>query len=158
MGSIKLNSLNRRTNMTLRRINLDTPTFPSLYFNNDVTSFWTQEAKLAGSFPPYNLTKNSDSTQFNLKLALAGFGPEDVDITVEDNQLIIKGKAVSQPLDDGSVYVHKGIAERSFTRTFTLGDYVEIKEVTYKNGILDVYMELVLPEHKKPKKFDIVTK
>ena len=142
--------------MTLRRINLDA-TIPSLFYN-DVASFWTQEAKLTGTFPPYNLSKNSDSTQFHLELAVAGFGPDDVEVSVEDNQLVIKGKTNNQGLDDRYTYAHKGIAERSFTRTFTLGEYVEVKEVTYKNGILDVYMELVLPEHKKPKKFEINSK
>jgi molecular chaperone IbpA len=147
--------------MTIRRINLDNLDAtlpPPLFSYNDVTSFWTQEAKLNGSFPPYNLSKNLDSTAFNLKLAIAGFGPEDISVSVEDNHLIIKGDAETLTLDAGNTYVHKGIAERSFTRSFTLGDYVEVKDVSYKNGILDVYMELVLPEHKKPKLFQITNK
>lgn len=142
--------------MTIRRINLDNleATLPPPLFSYDnVTSFWTQEAKLNGTFPPYNLSKNSNSTAFNLKLAIAGFGPEDVSVSVEDNHLIIKGNAETVSLDTDSIYVHKGIAERSFTRSFTLGDYIEVERVSYKNGILDVYMELVLPEHKKPKAF-----
>lgn len=146
---------NRRINLTdLEVLNLQPP---NIFSYNDVTSFWSKEAKLHGSFPPYNLSKNSDSTKFNLKLAIAGFGPEDISVSVEDNHLLIKGNAETLTLDTGSTYIHKGIAERSFTRSFTLGDYVEIKDLSYKNGILDIDMELVLPEHKKPKVFKIKT-
>ena len=138
---------------TYRRINFDSafPTFPY----NALTDFWTEQAKQSGSYPPYNLTKNSESTEFNLTLAVAGFGPDDIDVSVEENQLIIKGKVEPKNLEEGVTYVHKGIAERAFTRTFTLGEHVEVKGVAYSNGILDVKLELVVPEHKKPKKFVI---
>ena len=120
-----------------------------------LADIWTSQAKEAGNFPPYDLTRNEDSTQWKLTMALAGFSPEELDVTVEQNQLIIKGET-SKKADDKYTYnVHKGIAQRSFTRKFTLGDYVEVKNVAYQNGILDVQLELVLPESKKPKKFAI---
>lgn len=141
--------------MTLRRINLDTFPFPSY---DNLTNFWAEQAKQTGTYPPYNLTKNEDSTKFNITLAVAGFGPEDLDVSIEENQLIIQGKVKPKNLPEGISYVHKGIAERVFTKTFTLGEHVEVKDVTYQDGLLDVSLELVVPEHKKPKKFTISTK
>jgi molecular chaperone IbpA len=142
---------------TLRRMYFDSEAFPTFSYDT-LATIWTEQAKKSGTYPPYNLTKNSESTEFNLTLAVAGFGPEDIDVSVEDNQLIIKGKVEPKALESGVTYVHKGIAERTFTRTFTLGEHVEVKGVSYVNGLLDVHLALVLPEHKKPKKFVIEKK
>ena len=86
------------------------------------------------------------------------FSPEDLDVTVKDNKLIIKGEMQAKELPFGFAYAHKGIAERSFVRNFTLNEYIEVKDVTYTNGMLDVTLQLVLPESKKPKKFQITSK
>lgn len=123
-----------------------------------LAELWTTQAKETGSFPPYDLVRNEDSTQWKLTMALAGFSPEDIDVTVEQNQLTVKGETIKKTNDTYTKSVHKGIAERSFSRKFTLGDYVEVKNVTYTNGILDIELELVLPESKKPKKLQIQTK
>lgn len=168
-GFHKFNSLEREKPMTLednRRICNDKlsalhaaitlikpPEKPGNLFYDDVTAFWTQEAKLTGSFPPYNLLKNPGSTAFTLQLAIAGYGPEDVSVSVEDNHLLIKGTAEPESLDTDSIYVHKGIAGRSFTRSFTLGDNIVVKNVSYKIGILYIYMELNEPDRKKPTNF-----
>jgi molecular chaperone IbpA len=139
--------------MNYRRITLDPLSFPLFNYDN-VTSFWNEQAKQSGTYPPYNLTKSEDS-KFNITFAVAGFAPEDLEVTVEDNQLHVKGKAEPKPLPEGVTYVHKGIAEREFIRSFTLGEYVEVTDVDYKNGMLSIDLELVLPESKKPKKFNI---
>jgi molecular chaperone IbpA len=91
-------------------------------------------------------------------MALAGYAPDDIDITVEQNQLTIKGDVNKMVDDKYSTSVHKGIAERAFTRIFTLGEHVEVKSVFFKNGMLDLELELVLPESKKPRKLTIATK
>jgi len=122
-----------------------------------IAAYWNEQAKASGSFPPYNITKNDDSTEFNLSMAVAGFSPEDLDVTVKDSKLIVKGEMKAKELPFGFVYSHKGIAERSFTRVVTIGEYVEVKTVGYKNGMLDISLQLVLPESKKPKKFEIKT-
>jgi molecular chaperone IbpA len=140
--------------MTYRRFTLNPPlSFPLFNYDN-LTSFWNEEAKLSGTYPPYNLTKSVDN-KFNITFAVAGFAPEDLEVTIEDNKLHIKGKSQTKPLSEGVAYVHKGIAEREFTRTFTLGEYVEVKNLAYKNGMLSIDLEMVLPESKKPKKFAI---
>lgn len=139
--------------MTYRRISLDPISFPLFNYDN-LTTFWQEQAKQSGTYPPYNLTKSEDS-KFNLTFAVAGFSPEDLEVTVEDNTLNIKGKMQPKSLSDGVTYVHKGIAEREFTRSFTIGEYVEVKTVEYKNGMLSIDLEMVLPESKKPKKFNI---
>lgn len=123
-----------------------------------LADIWMSQAKETGNFPPYDLTRNEDSTQWKLTMALAGFTPEDLDITVEQNQLTIKGEVAKKQDENYAFNVHRGIAQRSFARKFTLGDYVEVKNVTYQNGILNIELELVLPESKKPKKLKILTK
>lgn len=147
--------------MTVRRINLDNTfnLFDTVFGSgayNQLPNFWAEQAKLSGNFPPYNLTKNEDSTQFNLTLAVAGFAPSDIDVSVRDNQLIIAGEIKQKETTDSKeTFVHRGIAERSFKKTFDLGEYVEVQNVSYKNGMLHVHLALVLPESKKPKKFQI---
>lgn len=148
---------------TVRRINLDNPMnlFDSVFGSgsyHQLPNIWAEQAKVTGNFPPYNLTKNEDATQYNLTLAVAGFDPEDIDVSVENNKLMIKGQAQAKNLPDGVSYVHKGIAERVFTKEFSLGEYVEVTSVTYENGLLDISLQLRVPEHKKPKKFSIAIK
>ena len=130
--------------------------FPTSY--NTLATYWTEQAKTAGSYPPYNIVKSDDNSHFTLSMAVAGFSPEDLDVVVKDNKLTIKGEVSSKELSPGFSYAHKGIAERSFTRMFTLGEYVEVKDVAYKNGMLDIQLEVILPENKKPKKFSITSK
>lgn len=145
--------------MTYRRISVNNGiTNPPLFTHNLLSDFWVQQAKLSGTFPPYNLVKNEDNTKYILTLAVAGYGPNDISVSVEDNELIITGKLEPKNLPESMSYVHKGIAERMFTKTFPLGEYIEVTNVNYENGILEVYLELNLPEHKKPKKFNIITK
>lgn len=141
--------------MTYRRINLDDVNSLLNFPTTNIHDFWNQQAKQSGTYPPYNLTKNEDSTKFNLTLAVAGFDPTDIDVSVKENKLIITGKVQPKNLPEGTSYVHKGIAERVFTKEFTLGEYVEVEGVTYKNGLLDISLHLIVPEHKKPKKFNI---
>jgi len=127
-------------------------------YSNQLAAYWNEQAKTSGTFPPYNLLKNSDNSEFVLSLAVAGFSPDELDVTVKDSKLIITGNVESKDLPEGFSYAHKGIAERSFTKAFTLHEYVEVKEVTFKNGMLEVKLQLVLPENKRPKKFQITSK
>lgn len=148
--------------MTVRRINLDNPLnlFESVFGSgayNQLPNYWMEQAKSAGNFPPYNLTKNEESTKFTLTLAVAGFAPADLDVSVRDNQLVISGEIKQKEDTSGLKFVNRGIAERTFTKVFDLGEYVEVKNVTYKNGLLIVNLALELPEAKKPKKFSITS-
>lgn len=104
------------------------------------------------SYPPYNVIKFDEDT-YSLDLAVAGFDKEDIDISVKDNNLIIKGE--KKPVEEEGEYVYRGIATRKFTRSFALGEYMEVAEANVKNGILSVYILRVVPEEKKPKQISI---
>ena len=105
------------------------------------------------NYPPYNI-KQVEENHFVVELALAGFAKQDVDVIFEDGKLTISGKAA----DDSDNFIFKGIANRAFTRTFALDDTVEIKDAEMLNGMLKVFLERIIPEHKKAKKIDIKDK
>lgn len=117
-------------------------------------SFFKDVEKLTKStsnYPPHNLVKFNDD-MYMIELALAGFSKDDIEVTQEKNNLIIKGKIEE---DSDEHYLHKGIATRNFTRTFTLAEHIEIKHVTWLNGILSVSLIRNVPESQKPKTFKI---
>jgi molecular chaperone IbpA len=87
-----------------------------------------------------------------IELALAGFSKDDIEVSQEKNNLTIKGNIEE---DGQGEHIHKGIATRSFTRTFSLAENIEIKHVTWMNGILAVSLFRNTPEDQKPKTFKI---
>ena len=105
------------------------------------------------NYPPYNIVKQSEDA-FSIELAVAGFKDGEVTITTERNQLTVKGEQVTD-LDDKREYLHRGISARSFTRSWTLADYVEVTGAKSENGILTINLERIVPEEQKPKKIDI---
>nr|WP_321511023.1 Hsp20 family protein [uncultured Celeribacter sp.] len=97
----------------------------------------------AGGYPPYNIEQSSDNT-YRITLAVAGFGEADVAITVEDRQLVVRGR---QPEDDVErVYLHRGIAGRQFQRSFVLADGVEVSGASMENGLLHIDLKRSVPE------------
>jgi molecular chaperone IbpA len=102
------------------------------------------------SYPPYDLVKLNDDT-FNLSLAVAGFSKENISVTVDNSTLIIKGDSLTESDEDNSEVLHKGIATRKFTRTFALGEYMEVTGAELKDGMLNIQVERIVPEDKKPK-------
>nr|WP_319249709.1 Hsp20 family protein [uncultured Celeribacter sp.] len=97
----------------------------------------------AGGYPPYNIEQSSDNT-YRITLAVAGFGESDVAITVEDRQLVVRGR---QPEDDVErVYLHRGIAGRQFQRSFVLADGVEVSGASMENGLLHIDLKRSVPE------------
>lgn len=122
-----------------------------------LSSAHEQVAKNIPGYPPYNIVKN-DENHYTIELAVAGFGKHNLDIEMANNKLVVKGGLTLDQLDpkDNSVeYIWKGIADRVFTRTFTLADTVEVKNAELINGMLKIFLENVVPEEKKPKKVDI---
>jgi len=116
--------------------------------------------KSAPTYPPYNIKKVSEN-KYVLELAVAGFGKQDLELELNEGVLSIKGKTtLDTALQDGLdvTYLYKGIADRAFTRMFTVADTVEIKNAELINGMLKVWLENIIPESKKPKKIDIVDK
>ena len=117
-----------------------------------MTDFQKNIAKLS-SYPFYNIKKTGENT-YVIEMAVAGFGKQDIELVLEDGVLTIKG---SVSTDDTSSYVFKGIADRAFTRKFTLADTVEVKNADLINGMLKIWLERFIPESKKPKKIEINT-
>ena len=105
------------------------------------------------NFPPYNIVKTGDN-KYDVELALAGFNKKDIDVTVEDRVMTIKSIVKeSKEKEDG--VIHKGIAKRMFSKSFTIADDVEVKGAELKDGLLKVSLERIIPESKKAKTISI---
>lgn len=106
------------------------------------------------SYPPYDIIELGEDT-YLIKMALAGFSDEDLSITVDNKMLIVTGEKAEA---DDSVYLHKGIGARKFTRTFALGEYMEVVSASLDYGVLHITVKREIPEEKKPKQIAITTK
>ena len=104
------------------------------------------------NYPPYNLIKIDDDN-YMVELALAGFKKEDISIEQEKNVLVIKGNS---SVEEENSYIHKGIGARSFTRTFSLSEFMEVAGAMMADGILKVLAIRNVPEEAKPKSFEIL--
>jgi molecular chaperone IbpA len=105
--------------------------------------------KTGSGFPPHNIIKVSD-TIYLIDLAIAGFSRNEIDITVNDGYLIIKGN--KEETNTKIEYLHKGIGTRSFTKTVRISDTLEVTGAEFTDGILRIGLENIIPDHKKPKK------
>ena len=114
----------------------------------------TDVQKVTQSFPPHNIIKLDDS-RYIVELAVAGFSKNEISITVEDGTLVVKGEKKEKDTD--VVYLHRGIGTRSFTKTLTVADTIEVQGAEFKDGILRIGIENIIPEHKKPRKIEIGT-
>ncbi|MFV2034016.1 MAG: Hsp20 family protein [Halocynthiibacter sp.] len=95
-------------------------------------------------YPPFNIEQTSDNS-FRITLAVAGFGEDDLSITVEDRQLVVRGRHGDE--DDTRVYLHRGIAARQFQRAFVLADGVEVSAATLENGLLHLDLARARPQN-----------
>ena len=105
----------------------------------------------APSFPPHNILKVNDNN-YVVELAVAGFGKDEIDIQLDDGNLIIKGEKKDK---EGIEYVYRGIATRSFTKKIRLMETIEVRGAEFKDGILRIGLENIIPDHKKPRKIQI---
>lgn len=117
---------------------------------NRIAKMHDDLTKSIPNYPPYNIRKTGDNT-YTIELAVAGFAKHELDITLEDNKLIVSGNST----DDCNNFIFKGIANRAFTRTFALDDKIEIQDAALINGMLKIALEKIIPEHKKPKKIAV---
>lgn len=111
-------------------------------------------AKNIPNYPPYNIRKTGDNT-YVIELAVAGFAKQDIEIELVDGKMVIRGNVKTDDSDNINSFLFKGIANRAFTRTFALDDYIEVKDAEMLNGMLRVFLERIIPEHKKPKKIEV---
>ena len=106
------------------------------------------------AYPPYNIEKTGEDA-YRLTMAVAGFSPEEVDVTVQENSLLVTGRAKKEVED--SRYLHRGIARRAFERRFSLADHIKVVGATLENGMLHVDLAREVPEAAKPRKVQIGT-
>ena len=107
-----------------------------------------------GGYPPYNLERISDQ-EYRITLAVAGFSMNELDITLADNKLTVAGDTSDRKNTSGSNWIHKGIAERTFTRTFVLADHVVVNNAALEHGLLTIDLTREVPEALKPRKIAI---
>ncbi len=118
---------------------------PFLLGFEDIERLLDRVSKTADGYPPYNIERiaaaGDSPARIRITLAVAGFDPNDIEVTVEENELTVSGR---QSDDDARDYLHRGIAARQFRRTFVLADGIEVKSAELKDGLLSI--ELVRPE------------
>ncbi|AVX36196.1 heat shock chaperone IbpA [Yersinia massiliensis] len=105
-----------------------------------------------GGYPPYNV-ELVDDNHYRIAIAVAGFAEKDLDITTQDNLLIVRGSRAGEPAQ--RTYLYQGIAERNFERKFQLAEHVKIKGANLVNGLLYIDLERVVPENLKPRRIEI---
>lgn len=107
----------------------------------------------AEAYPPYNIEKLGDGT-YRISMAVAGFARDELDLTVQENMLVIVGRT-----DQGEAaereFIHRGIAKRAFERRFQLADTIKVTGASFDNGLLNVDLVREIPEHKKPRRIAI---
>ena len=106
----------------------------------------------ASSYPPYNIQKTGDDT-YRLTMAVAGFRPDDLELVVKENTLVVSGKVASDNAKGEMLY--RGIAGRAFERRFVLADHIVVDGADLQNGLLHVGLKRVVPEALKPRKIMI---
>jgi len=114
----------------------------------DETTRWTSED---GNYPPYNIERTGED-RYQISLALAGFMPEEVSITAEQNVLTVEGHKAEKAEHQ---YLYQGISARPFRRIFKLADYVEVKAASFEGGILKIDLVREVPEAMKPRRIAI---
>ena len=100
------------------------------------------------NYPPYNLVTVSN-VESRLELALAGFKKKEVYVYTQDGKLFVEGQ--KEDKETGTDYVHRGVAQRSFTRSWTLSDETEVRSVSFEDGLLSITLGRIVPDHHKRK-------
>jgi molecular chaperone IbpA len=103
------------------------------------------------NYPPYNIVRTGEDS-YRISLAVAGFSPDEVAVTAQQNLLTISGRKAQETEEQ---FVYRGISARPFERRFSLADHVEVKAAAFENGLLQIDMVRELPEAKKPRKIEI---
>ena len=106
------------------------------------------------NYPPFDLIKEGDN-DYRIQLAVAGFKPDEIDITAQQNVLVVSGRKSDEAEDKGTDFIYRGIANRSFERRFALADHIQVKGADLKDGLLSIALVREIPESMKPKKISI---
>jgi molecular chaperone IbpA len=108
----------------------------------------------APAYPPYNIESTGEDS-YRLTMAVAGFSRDEIDITVQENSLVISGKAQKEDEGANGRYLHRGIARRAFERRFSLADHIKVSGASMDNGLLHVDLVREIPEEAKPRQVKI---
>ena len=106
------------------------------------------------NYPPFDLIRTGEN-DYRIDLAVAGFKPDEIDITAQQNVLLVTGKKNEESEEKGANYVYRGIATRSFERRFALADHIQVNGADMKDGLLSIELVREIPEAMKPRKIDI---
>ena len=105
------------------------------------------------NYPPHNIVKYSDS-QYAIEIAVAGFSKEEITVEVDQDQLIVRG-VQGEVVNESKEYLHRGLASRNFEQTWTLAEYMEVKDAEVKDGMLVIQIDRIMPEALKPRQIVI---
>lgn len=111
-------------------------------------------AEGATKYPPYDVIKDGEDA-YRIVIAAAGFAPENLDVEVRDRRLLVSGRHANA--ESEVVYLHKGLAQRGFTKEFELANHMRVASATFENGLLTISVVREVPEAEKPKKIAIAT-
>ena len=106
------------------------------------------------NYPPFDLIRLGEN-DYRIELAVAGFRPEEIDITAQQNVLLVSGRKKDETDEKGNNYIYRGIATRSFERRFALADHIQVRGADLKDGLLSIELVREIPEAMKPKKINI---
>ena len=110
-------------------------------------------AQNADGYPPFDLDYD-DADSYRITLAVAGFKPQEIEVTAQQNLLIVSGRKADDEQNDGR-YLHRGIARRGFERRFELADFVQVKSADMKDGLLTIDLAREVPEAMRPRRIEI---
>ena len=108
----------------------------------------------SAGYPPYNIEKLGED-DYRISMAVAGFGPDELDITTQDTTLIVSGRAKES--EGEATYLHRGIARRAFERRFALAEHIKVTDARLENGLLHIELVREVPEAMKPRRIGIQT-
>jgi len=160
-GFVYLNLLNKEKTMTSKHLSIFNQLRPvsvgydPLFerFERMIENDFFNAPSYNTNYPPYNIMKTGDYT-YDIELALAGFGKEDIDVSYEDSIVTVKSvQQTKEDEDDGTLY--RGISKRHFTKSFTIADDVEVRGAELKDGLLKISLERIIPESKKPRTIEV---
>ncbi len=142
-------TLSRYTSKDLDKIFDAVSTYSVGY--DDLFNRMLSYGQVTPQYPPYNVVKESD-TRWRIEMALAGWSRDDLEISTETNVLCVKSKADKESDDD---YIHRGVAKRSFARSFNISEDVEVGDISYKDGLLAIHLTKIVPDKQKRKVYQI---
>jgi molecular chaperone IbpA len=114
----------------------------------------TTQVESMTNWPPYNIEK-ADEDRYVITMAVAGFSPDEIELTQKENQLLVTGQKKGS--EEGKQYLHRGIATRAFKQTFNLADHVKVTGASLDNGLLTVALMREVPEALKPRRIEIAS-